>query len=472
MPKRMAGDKVKRGAQKYEVTGGRGKNVGNRFSGKDVKAMRQQGFNEKQIQRRADKHAADGGRVGNFAQRKMDNGMRRFQQENSQTQDPRATELQPGTGEQVDLRGADGSGNADKGNGSNRQKPNIGRTDQDRFHGGGGRGRDDGKVYAGGSKHFDESTGQYTDGRSHPKPGDGTSVPGVKPPKNPAQDYKNDYTTQVHNQITGPKNSYNTDDSYNTTMEGHKNSYNTNDSYNTDDSYNSNYDFNMDNRTDNSNSGNTTDSYNTRNENMHNTKDSYNQNDSYNTENSYNTDNRNSGNTSVDTNSQFSNNSNNTTHQTDNSESWVNSGNETNTNVEDSWNTNANQSNNTNVTGDFNNVNNSQVVYGNNLDGKMDNHMMGQAYMDQMRNTTNKNSGFGMRHAAGAIEYAKGNKAINVGALNDQIGKTSQYFGDKGTVANANVYGDPGAWNTPTWQFQNERDNPADDYNSGEDDDE
>ncbi len=71
MPQRMAGDKMK--AKDYQVQGGKGKNAGNRFSGKDVQAMRDQGFNDNQIQKRADSHAAKGGKVGGFAQKKMDN---------------------------------------------------------------------------------------------------------------------------------------------------------------------------------------------------------------------------------------------------------------------------------------------------------------------------------------------------------------------------------------------------------------
>jgi len=133
-------------------------------------------------------------------------------------------------------------------------------------------------------------------------------------------------------------------------------------------------------------SGNTTGSGNTHNENMHNTNDSYNTDDSYNIDDSYNTDNRNSGNTDIDTDLQYSNNSNNTTLQTDNSKSWINSGNEINTNISNSGNTNANQSNNSNVVGDNNSVSNNQNVQGGGFNANVGNMGGGNSANSYMNN--------------------------------------------------------------------------------------
>ena len=108
-------------------------------------------------------------------------------------------------------------------------------------------------------------------------------------------------------------------------------------------------------------------------------------------------------------------------------------------------------------------MNNIQTIYGNNLDGKMDNHMLGSAYINQIRQGGLMNQGFGARAAAGGISQAQDRQPWSVSGLNDHIGKREGYFGAKAYEATSNVYGDQGNWQTPQWNFQTNRKAPGED---------
>lgn len=571
---RMAGDKYRPNNKDYKVQGGRGKNAGNKFTNKDVRAMRDAGYSDGQIARKAKRHTKKGGVVGQGAQKRIDNrsttkninkydpGRRgkkegwgaadirhleksgfneqqiaeRMQQgaeggqsvttgaqkfldkyksqqvaptaapqrgehtapsavQNSQTQSATAGQL-AGTGQQPTLEDNKPGGNQDVGNPSNKvndtSQANVDPRDPDGTPTSGGaqqpgwsmgpESQDDGGgvSYMGGSSTFDEVgqgpraqgsallTGtmpgagsaaqdfkdQYTgqvkdvlqqypdeDGISHPHPGNGDDAP-AGPTQPGAPDYSTSDAYNIddsfHTKITGAKDSHNTTDSYNTLMEGATDSYNT-DMGDTTDSYNTDLDFNLDARTDNRNSGNTTDSFNV------------------------NTDNRDSGNTTIDSRTDITKDSHNTYDYTDNSDTAINSNNQYDSEISDSWNTNANQEVNQSVSGNYNNVNNIQTIYGNNLDGKMDNHMLGSAYINQIQQGGLMNQGFGARAAAGGISQAQDRQPWSVSGLNDHIGKREGYFGAKAYEATSNVYGDQGNWQTPQWNFQTNRKAPGED---------
>ena len=70
---RMAGDKYRPNNKDYKVQGGRGKNAGNKFTNKDVRAMRDAGYSDGQIARKAKRHTKKGGVVGQGAQKRIDN---------------------------------------------------------------------------------------------------------------------------------------------------------------------------------------------------------------------------------------------------------------------------------------------------------------------------------------------------------------------------------------------------------------
>ena len=594
---RMAGDKYRPNNKDYKVQGGRGKNAGNKFTNKDVRAMRDAGYSDGQIARKAKRHTKKGGVVGQGAQKRIDNrsttkninkydpGRRgkkegwgaadirhleksgfneqqiaeRMQQgaeggqsvttgaqkfldkyksqqvaptaapqrgehtapsavQNSQTQSATAGQL-AGTGQQQTLDDNKPGGNQDVGNPSNKvndtSQANVDPRDPDGTptSGGGAKqpgwsmgpeSQDDGGgvSYRGGSSTFDEVgqgpkaqgsallTGtmpgagsaaqdfkdQYTgqvkdvlqqypdeDGISHPHPGNGDDAP-AGPTQPGAPDYSTSDAYNIddsfHTKITGATDSHNTTDSYNTFMEGATDSYNT-DMGDTTDSYNTDMDFNMDARTDNTNSGNTTDSFNVNTDNRNSGNTSIDKRNSGNT--SIDTSKRNVGNTSIDSRTDITKDSHNTYDYTDNSDTAINSNNQYDSEISDSWNTNANQEVNQSVSGNYNNVNNIQTIYGNNLDGKMDNHMLGSAYINQIQQGGLMNQGFGARAAAGGISQAQDRQPWSVSGLNDHIGKREGYFGARAYEANSDVYGDQGNWQTPQWNFQTNRKAPGED---------
>jgi len=333
------------------------------------------------------------------------------------------------------------------------------------------------------------------DGISHPHPGNGDDAP-AGPTQPGAPDYSTSDAYNIddsfHTKITGARDSHNTTDSYNTFMEGATDSYNT-DMGDTTDSYNTDLDFNLDARTDNRNSGNTTDSFNVNTDNRNSGNTSIDKRNSGNTSidaskrnvgntsidkrNSGNTsidnsksnvgntsiDKSNFGNTSIDSRTDITKDSHNTYDYTDNSDTAINSNNQYDSEISDSWNTNANQEVNQSVSGNYNNVNNIQTIYGNNLDGKMDNHMLGSAYINQMQQGGLMNQGFGARAAAGGISQAQDRQPWSVSGLNDHIGKREGYFGARAYEANSDVYGDQGNWQTPQWNFQTNRKAPGED---------